>query len=251
MSLGRSVTVITPTTGAPELVDALISVEEQDYDGPLDHLVVVDGQEFLPKVIEMVERSGTNPTVMVLPYNTGANGWNGHRIYASVPGLVNSDYIAFLDQDNWYKSNHISSLAAKLDGNNELELAFSLRSIYEKDKTYITDDNCESLGLWPIWNSGYSNFLIDTSCFFFRTAFIRRTGRKWLYPYNADARYSMILKASFSGKYETTGLYTLNYRLGGGPNSVTKEFFLVGNLFYKQVYQNEGFPWVSKTKSGQ
>jgi|688.fasta_scaffold00332_22 hypothetical protein len=247
MSLGRSVTVITPTTGAPELVDALISVENQDYDGPIDHLVVVDGQEFLPKVIEMVERSGTNPTVMVLPYNTGANGWNGHRVYSAVPALVNSEYIAFLDQDNWYEVNHISSLAAKLDNNENLELAFSLRSIYEKDRTYVTDDNCESLGLWPIWNSGGTGFLIDTSCFFFRTAFIRRTGRKWLHPYNADAVYSMSLKTAFSGKYETTGLYTLGYRLGGGPKSVKKEFFLIGNIYYMDMYPGGNYPWKNFT----
>lgn len=243
MSLGKSVTVITPTTGAPELVDALISVEAQDYDGPIDHLVVVDGQEFLPKVIEIIERSKTNPTVMVLPYNTGADGWNGHRIYAAIPALVNTDYIAFLDQDNWYQNNHVSSLAAKLDNNENLELAFSLRSIYGKDKTYITDDNCESLGLWPIWNSGGTRFLIDTSCFFFRTAFIRRTGRKWLHQYNADAIYSMSLNSSFSGRYETTGLYTLNYRLGGGPNSVSKDFFMVGNIYSMEMYPGGNYPW--------
>lgn len=245
----KSVTVITGTTGEPELIDALIGVENQDYNGPIDHLVVVDGQEFLPKTIEVIERSKTNPVVLVLPYNTGANGWLGHRIYASVPLLVNSDYVAFLDQDNWYRNNHISSLAEKLDKNENLELAFSLRSIYEKDKTYVTDDNCESLGLWPTWNSGGKSFLIDTNSFLFRTNFIQKTSSAWLHKYNADAYYTLFLKKNFSNSYDTNGIHSLCYRVGSTPNSVKKEFFLLGNEFYRQIYKNSLFPWVKNDEA--
>jgi len=251
MNSDKSVTVITPTIGSADLVDAIISVKNQDYDGPIDHLVVVDGQQFAPEVERIIEKSGVNPTVLVLPYNTGSDGWNGHRIYASIPSLVNTKYVAFLDQDNWYKPNHVSSLVEILEKNDNIELAFSLRSIYEKDKTYVTDDNCESLGLWPVWNSGNSNFLIDTNSFLFKTDFIQKTGSSWLKKYNADAYYTKFLRANFLNKYATSGLYTSCYRLDGNKNSVKKEFFLLGNFFFSNVYKNKNFPWANIKESKQ
>jgi len=50
--MAGSVTVITPTIGGPELVDALISVANQDYEGEVTHLVVVDGKEHLVKLLQ-------------------------------------------------------------------------------------------------------------------------------------------------------------------------------------------------------
>jgi hypothetical protein len=241
-----SVTVITPTTGAPELVDALIGVANQDYDGPIEHLVVVDGQEFVPGVERAIEQSGTNPTVMVLPNNTGAGGWNGHRIYASVPFLIDSKYIAFLDQDNWFLNNHVSSLVSTIENDSKLKVAFSLRSLFDKDKNYIDDDNCESLGKWPVWNSNGSQFLIDTSCFLFETDFIQHTARFWNVKLIADRNYTMHLYRQHAARYGTSGLYTMCYRLGGTERSVSKEFLLVGNAFNKELYKNKKFPWLGQ-----
>ena len=44
----KSVTVITPTIGSPKLKDAVESVANQTYN--CQHLIVVDGPEFLDKV---------------------------------------------------------------------------------------------------------------------------------------------------------------------------------------------------------
>lgn len=244
MSSGKeTVTVITPTTGAPELIDALISVANQDYDGPVEHLVVVDGQEFVPRVEEVIERSGVNPTVMILPYNTGAGGWNGHRIYASVPFLVDSKYIAFLDQDNWFLKNHISSLVSTIEEDSKLRVVFSLRSLFDKDKKYIDDDNCESLGKWPVWNSNGSQYLIDTSCFLFDTEFLQHTAKFWHEKIIADRKYTMHLFRQYSARYGTSGLYTMCYRLGSTEQSVSKDFLLLGNAFNKELYKDKQLPW--------
>lgn len=244
MSSDSVVTVVTPTTGAPELIDALISVANQNYLGGIEHLVVVDGQEFVPAVERVIEQSGTNPTIMVLPNNTGAGGWNGHRIYAAIPDLVNSKYVAFLDQDNWFTKNHISSLISTIEQNEKLHTVFSLRSLYDKQKNYIGEDNSESLGKWPVWNSGGKAFLIDTSCFLFKTEFIRQTSRLWLVKLVADRNFTMFLKEKFFDSYETNGMYTMCYRLGSTANSVSKEFILLGNEYYREIYKNSKFPWV-------
>jgi cellulose synthase/poly-beta-1,6-N-acetylglucosamine synthase-like glycosyltransferase len=241
--MAGSVTVITPTIGGPELVDALISVAEQDYEGEVTHLVVVDGRQYLSKVAAAIEVSGVHPTLLVLPENTGANGWNGHRIYAAVSLLVNTEYVSFLDQDNWFKPNHLSSAISAME-RNSVGLSFSLRSIYSKTKEYICDDNCESLGLWPTWNSNGGSYLIDTSAYVIRKDFLQTTSHYWMRPINADQFYTHVIRKLLGDKFVTTGFQTLCYRLGGSDNSVSAEFFIEGNKHQEAKYFCEPFPWL-------
>ena len=236
-----SVTVITPTTGAPELVDALISVADQDYEGEVVHLLVVDGVQFLDKVNEAIEKSGKSPNVIVLPENTGFDGWNGHRVYASIPVLINTDYTAFLDEDNWFFPNHISS-AIRVIERDDVPVSFSLRGIYSKSGEYLCNDDCESLGLWPIWDTVGGQYLIDTSCYVFKTSFIQETCSVWRKKIIADRAYAHYLHKALGGKFSTTGLYTLGYRLGNTERSVTRQYFEQGN-YYQQKKYFEGYPW--------
>lgn len=243
--MAGSVTVITPTIGGPELVDALISVAEQDYEGEVTHLVVVDGRKYLSAVAAAIEVSGTNPTLLVLPENTGFDGWNGHRIYASIPVLVNTDYISFLDQDNWYLPNHLSSNIKVIEENN-IRLSYSLRSIYSKTKEYLCDDNCESLGLWPIYGIPEAGYLIDTSAYVFTASFIQETCSLWRKGWSVDRDYTVSIKKILNDNFKTTGLQTLCYRLNGNPDSVTAEFFLEGNKQQEVKYLSEPFPWLQQ-----
>ena len=93
--------VITPTTGAPELVDAIKSVSTQTYTD-VDHLIVCDGEKFKVQTDCIVNKvcEGSGAQVCYLPYNTGGNGFYGHRIMAAFSHLVNHDVVLFLDQDN-------------------------------------------------------------------------------------------------------------------------------------------------------
>ena len=135
--------VITPTTGAPELVDAIKSVSVQTYTD-VDHLIVCDGEKFKEQTDYIVNKvcEGSGAQVCYLPYNTGGNGFYGHRIMAAFSHLVNHDVVLFLDQDNWFEPTHIETLVNEIKMFN-LDWAYSLRKIYDKDKTYICDDNCE------------------------------------------------------------------------------------------------------------
>ena len=110
----KPVTIITPTIGSPKLIDAVNSVSKQTY-GNIKHLIVVDGREYAAPVFEQLgqpDRQGTK--VVITPENTGKTGGNfyGHRIYAAYPHLLNSDYILFLDEDNWYEPDHVESLVS-------------------------------------------------------------------------------------------------------------------------------------------
>lgn len=245
----RSVTVITPTVGSPKLADAVESVQRQTY-GNLEHVLVVDGAlEYGYKAREIVEDVGDrNPGLTTrhirfidLPYNTGANGFNGQRIYASIPHLVNSDYVFFLDEDNWYEPDHVASLVETIE-NSKLDWAYSFRKIYSADKKYLADDNCESLGRWPIYfTHDNPQYLIDTSAFAFKREFIQKTCHLWHSgAWGEDRRY--FYAVANNSKWDTNYKHSLCYRVDNNPKSVNGEFFIEGNK--KQLEHYKGaYPW--------
>jgi hypothetical protein len=58
-----------------------------------------------------------NYKILTLPWNIGANKWNGHRIFAAFGFLINEDYVLFLDDDNWFEEDHVSSLINCIEEN--------------------------------------------------------------------------------------------------------------------------------------
>jgi hypothetical protein len=156
--------------------------------------------------------------------------------------LINHDYVLFLDQDNWFKPEHVDSLINIIESKN-LDWAYSLRQIYDKDKNYVTDDNCESLGRWPAW-VGEDVYLIDTSSYCFKTSFYRQVCHIWDFGWGGDRRFYNILKDNIKhDNYVCTGEYTLSYRLGGNEGSVNREFFDEGNKKMHTKYAGK-YPWI-------
>lgn len=235
------VLVITPTTGAPEVEQACRSILNQTVE--TEHLLVCDGEQFREKVQWMVDKVVDHPRVKAcyLPYNTGGNGFYGHRIMAAFSHLVNHDYLLFLDQDNWYELDHVESLITEIE-KYKFDWAYSLRKIYSKDGNYLIDDNCESLGRWPVWVDNDS-YLIDSSSYCFKTEFIRKVGHIWDFGWGADRRFYMSIKTHRN--YGCNGKHTLCYRLGGNEGSVQKEFFETGNQVTSLKYDGK-FPWLAQ-----
>ena len=239
-----NILVITPTTGSIELVDAIHSVRDQTIQ--VDHLVVCDGEKFRENTEHIVNKicEGSGAQACYLPYNTGGGGFYGHRIMAGFSHLVNHDYVLFLDQDNWFEPNHVETMVKEIERFN-LDWCYSLRKIFDKNKNFVCDDNCESLGRWPAWVNENA-FLIDSSSYCFKTSFLRQVGYVWDHGWGADRRFYTILKDLFKHQnYTCTGNHTLCYRLGGNEGSVTAEFFFEGNEKTKQKY-NGNYPWLSQ-----
>ena len=240
-----SILVITPTTGSPELADAVYSVLNQT-NKDVEHLLVVDGVVFSYKVDKVLNDAkiitGGKIKRVDLPFNTGKNGFYGHRIMAGFGHLINHDYVLFLDQDNWFEPDHVDSLINIIESKN-LDWAYSLRRIYDKDKNYVTDDNCESLGRWPAW-VGEDVYLIDTSSYCFKTSFYRQVCHIWDFGWGGDRRFYNFLKNQIKhDNYACTGEFTLSYRLGGNEGSVNREFFNEGNQKMHTKYTGK-FPWI-------
>lgn len=230
-------TVIIPTTGSPSLEQAIRSVIKQSYDR-VECWVVIDGPEFVKPAREITKNF---PTVRVLELieNTGGDGFYGHRIYAATGYLINSDYILYLDQDNWMDPDHVANMVAYLEKTGN-DWCHSLRKIYNKDGQYLADDNCESLGRYPAW-VGENVHLVDTSCYCIKRDVIVRISGVWYSKWGGDRVFLQNMAQHFP-KWGCTGSHSLNYRLDGNPGSVNAEFFEQGNAAMLQKYPN-GFPW--------
>jgi glycosyltransferase involved in cell wall biosynthesis len=230
----KTAVVVTPTIGKKSLKDAIESVRAQTY--PAKHLLVIDGPEFELKV--RINLEDNDLQILQLPNNVGGGGFYGHRVYAAIGHLVNEDIIFFLDEDNWYDSNHVQSLVDILK-DDHLHFAHSLRKIWKPDGMYLCHDDCESLGKHPTASGGYH--LIDTSSFAFKREQLINYGHLWHSGWGGDRRFLSFMH-QMNIPYGCSGQYTLNYRLDGNPNSVKPDFFTYCNSIMRNKYPN-GFPW--------
>jgi len=243
LRIEKSAVVITPSIAKPSLVKAVESVENQTYSN-LTHLVVVDGAEHFSKIMSLplkISHDKSRLDLTTTPYNTGANGFYGHRILAAYPHLVNHDYILFLDDDNWFDENHVQSLIDLCEEKN-LDFAHSLRKVYV-DNQYLADDCCESIGRWPVvWSP--TQHLVDTSSYCFRREWLIKYCQIWHSGWGGDRRFFMSVK-DFA-KYDTTGLHTLNYNLPDMNSAYggQMDIFEKHNEIMKQKH-NGDYPWTT------
>lgn len=234
------ITVVTPTTGNKTLEQAIHSVQAQTYQN-IQHLIVIDGQ--YPDAEQIVSRFQTVDVVR-LPYPTGTNRFNGHRIYGASGFLAKGEYLAFLDEDNWFESNHIDSLYSVIQAGNTW--AYSLRKIFDQSGKFICHDDCESLGKWPTVMSP-EDFLIDVNCYLLPRQWALNTSYLWYRKFREPGQMEVdrvLLKALklLELSFDCTFQYSTCYRTGNTQNSVTSNFFLKGNQQMLELYKGT-LPW--------
>ncbi len=236
------VAVITATLGHAMLRRAADSVQAQTYPH-LSHVVVVDGRDSEPAVTR--DLAGGEPLrhrreLLVLPERTGADGWCSHRISAALPFLVNADYVAFLDQDNWYDPDHIETLVAAAHGRDQ-PCAYSLRRIYDRSGRLICRDDCQSLGLLDESYDTPGERHIDSNCLFMRRLVAVECAPYWHHPLIGDRLVARHLMARFPAM-PCTGRYSVGYTAGSRVESATVDYFLRGNARMAARHPG-GLPW--------
>ena len=235
------VAIVTPTIGSEHLEQCIQSVQNQTY-SDLTHYIFLDGKEYFPKIHpKIIKISASREIRLVAMEENVGKGWYGHRVYAACSFLVNADVICYLDEDNWLEPNHVQTIVDKLEAG--YDWVYSFRNIHDKDGEFICEDNCESLGKWPVYVNP-SVFHIDTSTFGVRRSVAVAVGHAWYGQWGADRQFFSALRKHFPN-FESTRQYTSNYRLDGNPNSVTKEFFLQGNEKTLEMCGGE-YPWKKK-----
>jgi glycosyltransferase involved in cell wall biosynthesis len=154
-------TIITPTIGTDFLREAVQSVRNQTVS--CKHLIVVDGAKYYDKVLREIDLT-SNQSILVLPENVGAGGWYGHRIYASVPMLVNTPFVSFLDEDNYLEPEFVEIMEQTIQRPN-VDVVTCRRNVVNQNRQRIGRDNFESIGANQM---GYA--LHDTNTYLFRQA---------------------------------------------------------------------------------
>jgi len=220
--------VITPTTGKDTVLKAVESVNNQTV--KTEHLIVADG----PDVWDKLKVWPLRYTSITLPENIGGNGWYGHRVYAAMPLMVNADYILFLDEDNWFESNHVETMTNKIKSK-DLMWAYSLRRICNEAGEYICDDDCESLGRCPTFYDSTLNF-VDTNCYCFRREFLVTVAHSFYGQWGADRPFYKAASTALPA-FGCTGEATVNYR---APERL-HQMFRDGNKLMKEAYKP--LPW--------
>jgi glycosyltransferase involved in cell wall biosynthesis len=234
-----SATVIIPTTGSPELKNAIQSVLDQTYETTC--YVVVDGKENYGKVSEIVREFGEKIKLASLPINVGAKGFYGHRVYAAFTHLVNTDYVLYLDQDNWLANRHVQTCVETIEKRN-LDWCYSLRQVHDKAGNFVCFDDCESLGKWQTYH-GVNH--IDTNCYCIKTEVAIKIASAWHGGWGQDRVWLGTIAQHFQ-KWDCTTEYTVHYRTDGGKGSVTTDFFINGNDVMLKKYDGK-YPWRTKT----
>lgn len=213
-----SVAVITTTIGSDELEKAISSIKAQTY--PCTHYVFVDGKEHWHKV-KPLEAKYPNVIFTFFPMNTGGkNNIGNGAIHAILPYLLQEDIFCFLDDDNWHYPDYIEHLVNLIE-QYELDYAYSLRHLYDRNYRYLCEDNSNSLGFWsiqvsvPFQNgelaydmSNNLDWLIDTNSYAITRNTAFQLSEQWYSGISNDRAVFAKLKAigacgGFTGKRTT------------------------------------------------
>jgi glycosyltransferase involved in cell wall biosynthesis len=255
--MSDTVTVIIATIGKPTLRRAVESVLNQTHKN-VRCMVVVDGEGYEMDAGDAIYgKYGLDNKhwdmkridTLQLPQNTGANGYRCFRIYGAIPFLVNTDWIAYLDDDNWFEPEHIANCVEACKSG-PLDWCFTLRNIWHNDKL-LCPDHCESVGLWPAWHDPAQRH-IDTNCFFMRREMAVAVGPHWhrsrfddkgIVQVSADTVVANVLMND-EPRHALIAKPTVNYELGSWDLSPKPEFFLRGNKEFLKQHGGK-LPWES------
>lgn len=255
----QSAVVITPTIGRSQLKRCVESVSEQNYPN-VRHLVVCDGPSYfndVRKICDSATRRVADFDCICLPQNTGLNRYNGYRICSAFSFLVNEDVVFFLDDDNWYESDHVTSCIAAMQ-QYDTDWSYGLRTICNSTGDFLLFDDCDSLGFWkrsasylgPVDNleekfatylSSYP-FLVDMNCFGIRRGTLVQIAGILL---DGDGAFSNYLVRNVAGA--CTGKRSVNYRVPKRLEKIKIEYFASGNERMRILYK-ELFPWKKNTR---
>jgi len=246
------VSVITPTTGNPFLKECIESVRNQTYKN-IEHIVVVDGKsrwEQAEKVLfeaAFPRGESSSDRLLVLPYPTGTDRYNGHRVYGGTTYFADGDYHLWLDDDNVLEPDHVEKLVNLVQEKN-LDWAYSLRKIIDKDGNVLCLDDCESLGMWASILHP-EDYFVDVNCYFVKKQVAVGITPVWYRKFREPGQMeidraiaSVLMHQNNKLKFDCTRDYTVRYRVGNTGLSVQAEFFLKGNEAMLQRHNNK-LPW--------
>ena len=157
-----AITVITPTTGKASLPDLIQSIDRQNREGIVFHLLLWDQKRDTRCVPESF--NGPFRTSLVLPDGLGRNGdAPGSPLRAVGLMVARTPWVTFADDDVRWDDNHLATVLAALRGGN---WATTLRTVWSPSGERLGVDRFESVGDDPGRLVPYE--FCDNNCMTFR-----------------------------------------------------------------------------------
>lgn len=168
--------IVMVTVVRDTLAQAMRSVFEQEFSGRIQVLVGIDrwqGERVLIDQLRSECPSHIALTVLDLGYSTSRRNGGvypshyGGALKTILSYAANSRYVTYLDDDNWYAPNHVTTMLAAVAGK---AWAFSLRHFVDENSgALICPDTWESMGPGRgVYGKAQGGF-VDTNCFFIDT----------------------------------------------------------------------------------
>lgn len=223
----RDVAVVMPTLLRPSLERAVNSVFGQDFAGTIHLMIGIDRHDGDVGLIETIRRTCPDrATVTVLDPGYSTSKWNGGLHPASDGGalrtvlsyLANAPLLAYLDDDNWWSGDHLSSLVEAIRGKG---WAYGLRWYVEPDTLRpVCVDEWESVGPDKGVYAEKAGGFVDPNCLMIDKRACEPVLRCWSTPMfpetgeGADRVVFSALKAGYAGA--ATGRATCFYVMRPG-----------------------------------
>jgi hypothetical protein len=226
------VAVVIPTVGRPTLERAVRSAFAQDFPGTIQVLVGVDSWAGgdRDRLGALAESAPPGRAVLVVDpgYSTAAR--NGGLTPAGTGGalrtvlsyLAHGRLVAYLDDDNWWAPDHLSSLVRAVEGH---DWAYSLRWFVDHETGEpLAVDRWESVGPGAGVFAGRFGGFVDPSCLLIDKVACEPALRLWCHPLPGDATGMSTDRPVFAylrerGRGAGTGRATAYYTLGpSDPN---------------------------------
>lgn len=238
-----TVSVITSSIGRKELAQTIESVKAQGF--PCRHYIFVNGHKYHDNARKVLSQY-SDVHGIYLPEETGDYGTGPSMadVFAAAPFLTKSEWIFFLNDDDFYDPNHMESLFALIN-RHKLKWAYSLRKFVDVDGQFICHDDWNSLGHWPCVYQDPRNddaYLVDNSCYVVHRSLATKLAIVWTaLPVISDRCFLLALKET-KAPYGCTGLSTVNYRVGTGTAGGSRLDYIKCAEITKQNFP-KGYPW--------
>ena len=207
-----NVTVIMPTAMRKTITDSLRSVFRQDFAGRIQLLIGIDHPG---EGIGLIEQAcADRPShccvqVMYPGYSSSVRhgglhpARDGGVLRCVLTYLANSRHVAYLDDDNWWAENHLSSMRKAIEGH---DWAFSLRWFVHPDtRRRICLDRWESVGPGKgVFSQNFGGW-VDPNCLIYDKFACEQVVPLWNTPMPWDTR-------AMSGDRQVFGLLRHNPR---------------------------------------
>lgn len=215
------ISVIIPVLNREEFIGkAILSILDQNYEGPLEIVVSDDGST--DGSVEVAKSFGERITVVKKASDREPSGVSGARNR----GLKVAKYpfICFLDSDDFYLPDHLSRASAALMENPQIDFVFC-NTLMNKEvsgkEVYKRWTHNPVLPLDVIHPVVSRSFVVTTNAFMFRQEIFQKIGNfNEEYTNGEDSDMWMRVSEQSTGKY--LNYFGAVYRINHGQGQLTK-----------------------------